>query len=195
MSMVENPRPSRAEASDVANAILDGADVLMLSNETAVGKHPFEAVKMMARIIEEMEQEPTVQPILYNEWQLPATGQMAVALLQSAVRLAAIVQARRIVVMTQSGQSALLLSKCRPRNEVIAITGSLETYRQLSLKWGVQAMKMDDMEELIPQTSVFESIGQRLQGLGLCATGDRLVITAGLPRLDRSTNTIKLHRV
>lgn len=196
MSMVDNPRPTRAEASDVANAIVDNTDALMLSNETAVGQYPMEAVSMMGRIVEEMEEEPTSQAILYNEWELPESGQLAVALLQSAVRLAAIVKAKRIVVITQSGQSALLVSKCRPRNAVVAITGSMETYRQLSLKWGVDALFMEDMEELISQTAVFEAIGQRLLALNLCGSGDKIVITAGLPKLAHgSTNTIKVHQI
>ena len=196
LSMIDNPRPTRAEASDVANAVIDGGDALMLSNETAVGKFPLETVRMMDRIIQEMEHEPTVQPILYNEWQLPTAGQYAVALLQSAVRLASIVKARLIVVMTQSGQSALLVSKCRPRNPVIAITSKLSAYRQMSLKWGTEAIFMEDMETLISQTAVFEAIGLRLLALNLCSSGDRIVISAGLPRLAHgSTNTIKLHQV
>lgn len=196
MSMVDNPRPTRAEASDVANAIVDNTDALMLSNETAVGQYPMESVQMMVKIVHEMESEPTPQAILYNEWQLPESGQLAVALLQSAVRLASITKARRIVVITQSGQAALLVSKCRPNNPVIAITGSLETYHQLSLKWGVDALYMEDMESLIASTAVFEAIGQRLLALNLCGSGDRIVITAGLPRLAHgSTNTIKVHQI
>jgi pyruvate kinase len=196
MSMIDNPRPTRAEASDVANGILDGADALMLSNETAVGKYPTETVKMMTRIIEEMEHEPTVQPVLYNEWQLPPENQVAIALLQSAVRLASIVKAKMIVVITESGQSATLVSKCRPRNAVYAIAGSLETYRQLSLKWGVEGLRMEDMPELMSQTTVFEAVGQRLLALNLVGSGDKIVITAGLPRLAHgSTNTIKVHQI
>ncbi|MBM4303173.1 MAG: pyruvate kinase [Deltaproteobacteria bacterium] len=196
MSMVDNPRPTRAEASDVANGIVDETDALMLSNETAVGKYPVESVHMMKRIIEEMECEPFPQPILYNEWLLPPEGQLAVALLQSAVRLASIVKARLIVVVTQSGQSALLTSKCRPNNRVLAITGNIETYRQLSMKWGVEGLFMEDMATLMTQTSMFEAIGQRLLAKGLCNTGDKLVITAGLPRAAHgSTNTIKVHQV
>jgi pyruvate kinase len=199
MSMVENPRPTRAEASDVANAIVDGTDALMLSNETTVGKYPVESVQMMNRIIHEMEQEESAgaaAPILYNEWELSVHGQLAIALLQSAVRLAAVLKAKAIVVISQSGYSALLVSKCRPKNPVFAITGSVETYRQLSLKWGVRAFYMEDMESLISQTAVFEAIGQRLLALGVCNTGDRIVITAGLPRLAHgSTNTIKVHQI
>ncbi|MBI1860249.1 MAG: pyruvate kinase [Deltaproteobacteria bacterium] len=198
MSMVENPRPTRAEASDVANAIVDGTDALMLSNETTIGRYPIESVQMMVRIIEEMETESLGHgaSILYNEWELPPQGQLAIALLQSAVRLAAVLKAKALVVVSQSGISALLVSKCRPKNPVIAITGSLETYHQLTLKWGVLAIYMEDMESLISQTAVFEAVGQRLLAQGLCSTGDRIVITAGLPRLAHgSTNTIKVHQV
>jgi pyruvate kinase len=196
MSMVDNPRPTRAEASDVANGIVDGTDALMLSNETAVGKYPVESVRMMKRIVEEMESEPFPQPILYNEWLLPAEGQLAVALLQSAVRLASIVKAKLIVVVTQSGESALLTSKCRPNNRLLAITGNLETYRQLSMKWGVEGYYMEDMDSLMSQTSMFEAIGQRLLAMGLCNTGDKIVITAGFPKAAHgSTNTIKVHVV
>jgi pyruvate kinase len=196
MSMIDNPRPTRAEASDVANAIVDGADCLMLSNETAVGKFPVETVEMMVKIINEMEAEAVVPPILYNEWQLPPEGQLAVALLQSAVRLAAVVHAKLLVVITRSGQSALLASKCRPKNRVIAITASRETYHQLAITWGVETILMEDLEQLISQTTVFEAIGHRLLALNLCGTGDRIVVTAGLPRLDHgSTNTIKVHQI
>jgi pyruvate kinase len=197
MSMVDNPRPTRAEASDVANGIVDGTDAVMLSNETATGKYPLEAVQMMAKIITEMEAEQTViHPILYNEWLLSPAGQLAMALMQSAVRLAATVNAKSMIVITQSGRSATLVSKCRPQNPVYAITGSQETYRQLSINWGVFPLLMEDMEELISQTAVFEAIGQRLLALKLVGIGDRIVITAGLPRLAHgSTNTIKVHQI
>lgn len=196
MSMVENPRPTRAEASDVANSIVEGTDALMLSNETAVGMYPVESLKMMDKIICEMEEATPVEPILFNEWILPPPHQTAIAILQSSVRLSAIVKAKLIVVVTQSGQSVLLVSKCRPKNRVIAITGSLETYHQGALKWGTETLFMEDMENLITQTSVFEAIGQRLLALQLCASSDKIVITAGLPRLVHgSTNTIKVHQI
>ena len=196
MSMVDNPRPSRAEASDVANAVVDGADVLMLSNETAIGRHPIESLQMMERIAIEMEQEPRQLAILWNEWELPEEGQHQVALLQSAVRLASIVKARRMVVLTESGRSALLVSKCRPSTSVIAITPLLETYRQLSVQWGVEAIYMPDMKELMTQTAVFEAVGQRLQALRFCQSGDKIIITAGFPQMGSgSTNTIKIHQI
>lgn len=197
MSMVDSPRPSRAEASDVANAIVDGTDAVMLSNETAVGKYPIEALKMMGMIVEQMEQEDQAFSVIsHDEWQMSTEDQMAIALLQSAVRLAATVKARMIAVMTQSGKSPLLVSKCRPRMPIFAITGSLETYRQLSLRWGTQAILMEDMEKLIEQTSVFEAIGQRLLALNVCDSNDKIVITAGLPHLAHgSTNTIKVQHI
>jgi len=196
MSMVNNPRPTRAEASDVANAILDGTDAVMLSNETAVGHYPLQSLGMMDRIVREMEIEGAAQIILYNEWQLSSGDQKAIALLQSAVRLASIVRASAIVVLTESGQSSLLVSKCRPQNRLIAVTDNLATYRQSTGEWGVDGIYMEDMDKLIKETTVFEIIGQRLLARGLCRTGDKIVITAGLPRLEQGgTNTIKLHQI
>jgi len=196
MSMVDNPRPTRAEASDVANAVVDGADCLMLSNETTIGKFPVDAVKMMAKIILEMEIETGAQPILFNEWELNSSGQMQIAILQSAVRLSSILNSKHVVVVTQSGQAATLASKCRPKARILAITGSRETYHQLALRWGVDGIFMEDMESLIQQTAVFEAVGQRLLALNLCSSGDKIVITAGLPRLAHgSTNTIKVHQI
>jgi len=193
MSMVSSPRPSRAEASDVANAIVDGADVLMLSNETAVGEFPYDAVKMMGKIIEEMEYEPAPPPILAHEWMLDKRSQVAMALLQSGVRLSTVLKAKLMVVVTQSGQSALLASKCRNANPIVAATSSEKTYYQTSLFWGVHAFFIEDMESLISSTAVFEAIGQRLLAWHVVGTGDKLVMTAGLPRLEHgSTNTIQV---
>ena len=196
-SMIDNPRPTRAEASDVANAIVDGTDAVMLSNETAVGKFPEETVHMTVKIIEEMEGEPPIWGITaFNEWLLPPAGQLAIALLQSAVRLASVVKAKIFVVITQSGQSALLTSKCRPANRLIAMTSNKDTYRQLSLKWGVEALLVPDLRNLNGETAVFDAIGRELLKLNLCQKGDRIVITAGLPILAHgTTNTIKVHQI
>jgi len=196
-SMIDNPRPTRAEASDVANAIVDGTDAVMLSNETAVGKFPIETVQMMVKIVEEMEAEPPIYGITaFNEWLLPSEGQTAMALLQSAVRLASVVKAKLFVVVTQSGQSALLTSKCRPANRLIAMTSSKDTYRQLSLKWGVEALLVPDLKKLGSESAVFDAISRELLKLNLCQRGDRIVITAGLPILAHgSTNTIKVHQI
>jgi len=196
-SMIENPRPTRAEASDVANAIVDGTDAVMLSNETAVGKFPVETVQMMAKIVDEMEAEPPIYGITaFNEWLLPPVSQLAMALLQSAVRLASVVKAKLFVVVTQSGQSALLTSKCRPANRLIAMTNNRDTYRQLSLKWGVEAILIEDLQTLGPESAVFDAIGRELLKLNLCQRGDTIVVTAGLPILAHgSTNTIKVQQI
>lgn len=196
-SMIDNPRPTRAEASDVANAIVDGTDAVMLSNETAVGKFPLETVRMMVKIVEEMEAEPPTWGITaFNEWLLPPPGQLAIALLQSAVRLASVVKAKLFVVVTQSGQSALLTSKCRPANRLIAMTASKETYRQLSMKWGVEAVLIQDPRDFGAESATFDAIGRELLKLNLCQRGDTIVITAGLPILaPGSTNTIKVHQI
>lgn len=196
-SMIDNPRPTRAEASDVANAIVDGTDAVMLSNETAVGKFPIETVRMMVKIVEEMEAEPPIYGITaFNEWLLSASQQVAMALLQSAVRLASVVKAKLFVVITQSGQSALLTSKCRPANRLIAMTSSKDTYRQLSLKWGVEAVLIEDLEALGSESAIFDAISRELLKLNLCERGDKIVITAGLPIFSRgSTNTIKVQHI
>lgn len=196
MSMVSNPRPSRAEASDVANAIVDGTDAVMLSNETAVGQYPIQSLEMMNRIVLEMEQEIGISPIPYNEWKLGYESHLAMAILQTAVRLATVLQAKYIVVVTESGNSGNLVSKCRPKNKILAITGSERAARQLALRWGVDVILMEDMEGLIARTAVFEAIGQRLLALNVCGSGDKIVITAGLPALAHgSTNTIKVQNI
>jgi pyruvate kinase len=101
-----------------------------------------------------------------------------------------------MAILTSSGQSALLVSKCRPKSRVIAITSSQETYHQLSLKWGVEAVYFPQMETHLSQTTVFDVIGQHLQQLKIAKSGDKIVITAGLPKLEHgSTNTIKIHQV
>jgi pyruvate kinase len=152
---------------------------------------------MMVKIVEEMEAEPPIWGITaFNEWLLPPQGQLAIALLQSAVRLASVVKAKLFVVVTQSGQSALLTSKCRPANRLIAMTASKETYRQLSLKWGVEAVLIQDPRGLGAESATFDAIGRELLKLNLCQRGDTIVITAGLPILaPGSTNTIKVHQI
>lgn len=196
MSMVDNPRPSRAEASDVANAVLDGADALMLSNETTVGKYPLETVKMMDKIILQMEREAKNRVITSDEWETPPEAELSVAVVQSAVRLSAVLNSPLLAVLTQSGKSGTLVSKCRPDCRLVVITSDQHTYRQQSMRWGVEPLFIPDLEELITQTAVFEAIANRLKELHYCKTGDRVVITAGLPKLrSGSTNAIKVQQI
>ncbi len=187
-SMITNPRPTRAEASDVANAILDGTDAVMLSGETAVGAYPIEAVQMMVRIALETESgnRTARQPQCKRLTQAHAVSHAARALAEE-------VSVQAIVVFTRSGVSAHLISKDRPRTPILAYTPSERVYRQLALWWGVwpHILHMQGTtEELI------SVVDKRLQDDKLQKSGDHVVIMGGLPVASHArTNFVKLHRV
>ena len=187
-SMITNPRPTRAEASDVANAIIDGTDAVMLSGETAAGAYPIEAVQMMARIALETEGggRTAQQPQCKNLTQAHAVSHAARALAEE-------VSVQAIVVFTRSGASAHLISKDRPRPPILAFTPSTHVYRQLTLWWGVWPYQIDLMgstEELIA------TVDRRLQEDKLIAPGEHVVIMGGLPVASQArTNFVKLQRV
>src|SRR6266567_2837200 len=187
-SMITNPRPTRAEASDVANAILDGTDAVMLSGETAVGAYPIEAVGMMVRIALETESSElmTLRPQCKQLNQAHAVSHAARALSEEA-------SVQSIVVFTRSGASAHLISKDRPRTHILAYTPSERVYRQLALWWGVWHYQIEmygTTEELI---AVVE---QRLLQDKLVQLGEHVVIMGGLPIASQArTNFVKLHRV
>ncbi len=190
-SMREHPRPTRAEASDVANAIFDGTDAVMLSGETAVGRYPVESVQMMRRIAAAAEREQMRGKHLRTE---AGTGaeflDFADALSRAAARTAEVVQAKAIVAFTQSGSTARLASKCRPHVPIIAATPLPGTARRCSLYWGVQPMIIppaDDTDEMI------EKVAQQARASGLVKSGDAIVITAGTPiGKPGTTNMMKL---
>jgi len=158
-SMINNPRPTRAEASDVANAILDGTDAVMLSGETAIGKYPVETITMMASIINEAEAN-------YENWGdrgklfLEPTEIDAVALTRAAGELAQDRNVAYIAVLTQSGKTALLMSKVHPKVPILAFTPEMETFRNLSLYWGVKpyliphATTIEDMLALVEEAII-----------------------------------------
>jgi pyruvate kinase len=187
-SMITNPRPTRAEASDVANAILDGTDAVMLSAETATGDYPIEAVQMMARIAQETEADGRTarQPQCRHLTQEHAVSHAARALSEEA-------SVQAIVVFTRSGASARLISKDRPRVPIIAYTPSERIYRQLALWWGVWPHTIGlrgSTEELISE------VDQRLQADGLMQRGQHVVIMGGMPIADQArTNFVKLQRI
>ena len=187
-SMISNPRPTRAEASDVANAILDGTDAVMLSGETAVGAYPIEAVEMMVRIALEIEADnrTALQPQCKRLTQAHAVSHAARALSEE-------ISVQSIVVFTRSGTSAHLISKDRPRTAILAYTPSERVYRQLALWWGVWPHRIEmrgTTEELIAVTE------QRLQEDKLVKRGEHVVIMGGLPVASQArTNFVKLHRV
>ena len=187
-SMITHPRPTRAEASDVANAILDGTDALMLSAETASGDYPLEAVQMMVRIALETEADPRSarQPQCQHLNPAHAVSHAARALAEEA-------SVRAIVVFTRSGASAHLISTDRPRTPILAYTPSEHVYRQLALWWGVWPHRIDmgeTTEELI------KHVDQRLQEDKLVSRGERVVIMGGLPIASQArTNFVKLQSV
>ena len=193
-SMRENPRPTRAEASDVANAIFDGTDAVMLSAETAVGQYPVEAVAMMRRIASAAEVEQGRWQ--HHEWLQPAEDQeleVADAVSRAAARVAQEVRARAIVAFTESGSTARMASKRRPQVPIVACTPSAASARRCSLYWGVRPVVVGSVsatDEMIRTTT------EEVKRLGLVQTGDRIVLTAGVPMgRPGTTNTMRVETI
>jgi pyruvate kinase len=188
-SMTAHPRPTRAEVSDVANAIFDGTDAVMLSGETAVGKYPVQTVELMSRIAAHAEGAPELAtaPAIERASTFPDVAA------EAACRAADEVSARAIVAFTQSGFTARLLSKYRPRVPILAFSPSEVVRRRLGLHWGVTAKPIPPIrrtEELV------EQIERILLDEGAAQMGDPLVLLAGLPLwVPGTTNLIQLHRV
>lgn len=190
-SMVTARRPTRAEVTDVANAIYDGTDAVMLSEETAVGQHPVEAVRVMDQIARATEPD-----LPYGEWLFRRTDQatqdIADSVAQSAVGAVYRLGLKALVVPTTSGRTARLVSAHRPEVPVLAISPRIETVRRLNLLFGVTAMRSDydtDVRGLL--TSCAEMAGR----CGVARSGDLIAITAGLPQQELGTNLFEVHRV
>ena len=189
-SMIENPYPTRAEVSDVANAIFDGTDCVMLSAETSVGKYPVETVKMMRRIAREAE--ATIPPWRKSDL-APAAATHPEIVADAAYRASRIMNAAAIVVFTSSGYSARLVSRYRPPVPIYAFTPSLVVARQLSAIYGIRAVEapvLGSTDEMMDQ------MDKTLVERGLVKLGDRVVFVAGHP-IGRSgtTNLMRLHVV
>jgi pyruvate kinase len=192
-SMIENPRPTRAEASDVANAVLDGADAVMLSAETSVGKYPVETVHTMDNIIKRSEMRKHDH---LGIKQVPAEMQENVfdAVARAACVLARQVHATAIVPITHSGATAIRISKYRPEARIITVTGQERILRQLNLVWGVHGIESHDF--IHNQDTAFRKIIERLKLEGYVEKGDFVVFTAGLPLLAKgTTDTINVEQV
>lgn len=189
-SMVEHVRPTRAEVSDVAMAIFDGADAIMLSAESATGKYPVEAVEMMARIAERAEQSSGRPPF---ERRRPEVSGFAEAIADAASHAARDLKAKAIVAFTQSGSTARLISHERPEVPIIALTPYPEVQRRLALSWGVSSRlvrKVETTDEMIEEAEA------ALLGDGSVQVNDVLVIISGAPMwVTGTTNLLKLHRV
>ena len=188
-SMIVNPRPTRAETSDVANAILDGTDAVMLSGETASGAYPVAAVKTMARIARDVEKN---ELRFHTHTQTPPSEHIAGAVAEAACLAASVLKASCIAVHTRSGTFARLVSRRRPSLPIIALTPNPETERQLALSWGVRTCALPPLEST---DDILETVDQGLLQYGL-KRGDLAVVTLGMPIMGRgATNLMKIHRV
>jgi pyruvate kinase len=188
-SMINNPTPTRAEASDVANAIYDGTDAVMLSAETAVGAYPIEAVKIMDRIARSVETDARYRQAVRDH--LPKSRDTtADAVSLGAVEMACNLQADLIVTFTTSGTTAQQVSRYRPTAPVLAITPSVRAFRQMSVSWGLTPFLS---KEIYTTDEMVEKALQAIKNTGIAEPGGRFVITAGVPfGMSGTTNLIRV---
>ena len=191
-SMITSSRPTRAEVADVANAVLDGTDALMLSAETAVGHHPVEAVRTMERIARTIETSPRYQDlpkIAFRDAEPTFSNAVALAAVQAAGALGI----RKIICFTETGNTVRLLSRYRPRAEVVALSPHEDTLGQVTVLAHVRPLPFPHratLEEMLDQAS------SELREKGLVLVGEEVVFVAGVPPgVARSTNVLKLHRI
>ncbi len=189
-SMIQNPRPTRAEVSDVANAILEGTDAIMLSGETSVGRYPVEAVRTMARIAETTEARLNSSSLFINGLR---EHNVSNAVGYAACQLAQNIKAKAIICFTEHGFTARILSKYRQSIPVIAVTPTEEIQRRLTLYWGVQSLQLQE----VYNTDAMIILAERAAvEHGFVAKGDIVVMIAGLPlAITGVTNLIKAHRI
>jgi pyruvate kinase len=189
--MVSHPRPTRAEASDVANAIIDGTDAVMLSAESAVGRYPVETVRTMARIAEYTE---TVRD-QWVHWKRHDISLLEGSLIPRTTAMAACeaaeqLHARYIVAFTESGRTARLVSHFRPRQPVLALTPSRHAYRRLSLPWGVTALHLPRFDRV---DEMFDKGMRLLEQEGYAKKGDVVVCVFGTSPVPGATDMMKIH--
>ena len=188
-SMVSSPTPTRAEASDVATAIYDGADAVMLSAESASGKYPLEAVSIMNRIIEQTERDPSYRRIIDAQHSDPeATGADAIS--AAAAQVARTLTASAIVTYTTSGSTALRVARERPDAPILCLTQDLATARRLALLWGAHCVHTADIRTFSEMVEKATRVALKQE---FAKKGERLVITAGVPfGRPGSTNTLRV---
>ncbi|MEU0253173.1 pyruvate kinase [Streptomyces sp. NPDC006184] len=191
-SMIDNSRPTRAEASDVANAVLDGTDAVMLSGETSVGKYPVETVRTMAKIVAAAEEDMLAKGLPpLTEQNKPRTQGGAVA--RAAAEMGDFLGARFLVAFTQSGDTARRLSRYRSPIPLLAFTPEPATRSQLSLTWGAETFLGPHVEST---DAMVEQVDELLLKYGRCRKGDVVVITAGSPPgVSGSTNLVRVHHI
>jgi pyruvate kinase len=176
-SMIESAVPTRAEVSDVATAIFDGADAVMLSAETAAGKYPIEAVSMMDRIAIAVESGPLFQPTMDAQRCLPEETTPD-ALMAAVHQVTHTIHARAIVTWTGSGSTGLRAARERPEAPIIALTPGVETARRLCIAWGLHCVLTDDAHDL---DDVVDRAARIAYEEGFAKPGERIVVTAGVP--------------
>ena len=178
-SMIDSPVPTRAEASDVATAIYDGADAVMLSAESASGRHPIEAVKMMNRILEEVEADPLYRQLIdASHTSARAGGDVAEAVCCAMRRVVSLLQASTIVCYTGSGQTSLRAARERPESPILSLTPNVATARRLALAWGVHSVHTQDVSNAEEMTEVARQLARRE---GFARPGEFVVTIAGMP--------------
>jgi len=190
-SMVDHTRPTRAEVTDVVNAIYDGTDAVMLSEETASGQFPVEALQMMAKIAQAAEEEFPFDQFLKKETE--GRTDLPQAISRAASLLAEEVGAVAIVTPTESGSTTRWVSKLRPRQPILALSRHLSTIRRLNLCWGVYPVLVSDWKDT---DDMLERARRMPKELGMASTGDKIVIIAGVPiSIPGTTNLIKVEIV
>jgi len=190
-SMTHNPRPTRAEVTDVAHAVMSGTDAVMLSGETAVGDHPAQVVRAMARICHTIEEgtlaDQTAVPFVVGE------NDVASAVAQAATQIAKNVGARVIVAFTETGSTARLISKYRPHQSVVAFTPNTTTRRRMALFWGIEPHVFERREYTDDEIAAAAAI---LEEEGVVTAGETVVMVAGVPpNFQASTNLVKVHEI
>lgn len=200
-SMMTNPRPTRAESSDVANAVFDGADALMLSGETAAGRYPVESVKTMARIMREAEthrwtargRDREVRP-LANASRTPGPSDLADVVAAAAVFSTKNLKVKQIVAFSQGGFTARAIARYRPDTPICVLTTEHRVARRVQLVWGVRPLLLDAGVE--HHDEVVDRVDRELLAAGLARSGDAIVVLMGVPIRNRPlTNLMRLHRV
>lgn len=188
-SMVKNPRPTRAETTDVANAIYDGTSAIMLSGETAAGLYPVEAVQTMVRIAERTEQDIDYSKRFFQR-ERTANPNVTDAVCHATCTTAIDLNASAIVTVTKSGTSARMVSKYRPNCNIIAGTTSHKVYRQLNMSWGVTPIHLEEKNEIF---DLFDHAVETAEKRGLLNSGETVVLTAGVPLgVSGNTNILKV---
>jgi pyruvate kinase len=188
-SMITNSRPTRAEASDVANAVLDGADAVMLSGETSVGAHPIGAVRTMERIIDAVESDTTITVPDVVRRSRSRSG----AIVRAAKDVGEALDVKALATFTQTGETAKRLAALHPRQPLLAFTVDARVRSQLALSWGVETFLVPEVEHT---DDMVAQVDFSLLSIGRLRVGDRVVVVAGSPpNTVGSTNLIRVHEV